>query len=234
MVLASGEIIDVNAESHADLFRAQKGGSNNFGIITKINIRAFSQGDLWGGIILHDMSTFAQQASALVNFTNRVADDPNACLVSFWQYSSTLRTTIAATAPQYLLPVANATAYKEFLQIPSSANSLRFTDIYDLMMETAPPSGQRVILLTLTFGNDERVLQKIVDTQTEVVEQLGPHMKSTDWSFTSFLQPFPMIFGERAKRNGGNVLGLDRMKKNNLGMFFAPTLNSVIIAEAFL
>ncbi|KAJ5587856.1 uncharacterized protein N7459_003621 [Penicillium hispanicum] len=217
LVLASGEIVTASTTSHADLFRAQKGGSNNFGIITKVNLRAFAQGDLWGGIIVHDMSTVSQQISALVNFTNRVEEDPNACLVSFWQYSSQLGTTIAATAPQYLLPVENPEAYRELLAIPSWSSSVRYADIYDLMMETSPPAGKRVILLTLTFGNDERVLQRLVDTQGALVEEVKPYMKSADWNFVSFLQPFPALFGQKGKRNGGNVLGIDRMTKNHLG-----------------
>ncbi|KAJ5740862.1 hypothetical protein N7493_000734 [Penicillium malachiteum] len=217
LVLANGEIINANNETNSDLFRAQKGGSNNFGIITKINIRTFEQGDLWGGVILHDMSTVQQQISALVNFTDKVEEDPNASLVSLWQYSSVLNMTIAGTGPQYLIPVENPEPYREFLAIPSISSSTRFADIYDLMMETSPPSGQRVILLTLTFGNDERVLQKLVDTQGELVEEVKPYMHSVDWNFVSFLQPFPSLFGKKGnERSGGNVLGLDRMKKNHL------------------
>lgn len=220
IVLASGEIVNANVDSHPDLFRVQKGGANNFGIITKIEIRTFEQGDLWGGIMVHDMTSFGQQVSALVNFTDRVDEDTDAALVSFWTYSAALGKTIGASAPQYLRAVAEPQTYREFLQIPRITDSLRFADIYDLMMETAPPTGQRVILMTLTFGNDERVLKKLVDIQTEVAEEVKPYMKSSNWDFTSFLQPFPKLFGENAKRNGGNILGLERMKKNHLGMSF--------------
>lgn len=41
LVLASGEIIDANASSHADLWRALKGGSSNFVIVTKSDINTF-------------------------------------------------------------------------------------------------------------------------------------------------------------------------------------------------
>ena len=61
VVIASGETVNVNAKENADLWLALKGGSNNFGIVTRFDLKAFPQGDLWEGVqffkmILHYLS----------------------------------------------------------------------------------------------------------------------------------------------------------------------------------
>ncbi|KAJ5689063.1 FAD-binding domain-containing protein [Penicillium macrosclerotiorum] len=51
VVLASGEIVTATATSHSDLWRALKGGSNNFGIVTRFTMRCFPNSKIWGGHI---------------------------------------------------------------------------------------------------------------------------------------------------------------------------------------
>jgi hypothetical protein len=88
------------------------------------------------------------------------------------------------------------------------------TDIYDLMMETAPPAGKRALFLTLTFRNEARVLEELSVFYREavaVVEDTG--VKSEDWNVICFLQPFPAVLEKVSRESaaGGNVLGLERM-----------------------
>lgn len=42
VVIADGSILEVSAQSHPDLFWALKGGSNNFGIVTRYDMRTIS------------------------------------------------------------------------------------------------------------------------------------------------------------------------------------------------
>src|SRR5260370_11293632 len=46
LVLASGEVIEVSADSRPDLFWALKGGGGNFGIVTRFTFRAYDFGPL--------------------------------------------------------------------------------------------------------------------------------------------------------------------------------------------
>ncbi|KAJ8060841.1 hypothetical protein OCU04_009925 [Sclerotinia nivalis] len=41
IVLADGKIVNANQSDNHDLWKALKGGSNNFGIVTRFNIRTF-------------------------------------------------------------------------------------------------------------------------------------------------------------------------------------------------
>jgi FAD/FMN-containing dehydrogenase len=46
LVLASGEVIEVSADSHPDLFWAMKGGGGNFGIVTRFTFQAYDFGPM--------------------------------------------------------------------------------------------------------------------------------------------------------------------------------------------
>lgn len=57
IVLASGEIVNANKHINTDLFKVLKGGLNNFGIVTRIDLPTFKQQKLWGGHVTYPFST---------------------------------------------------------------------------------------------------------------------------------------------------------------------------------
>lgn len=66
LVLPYGKVVNVNSSSSPDLFKALKGGSNNFGVVTRFNIRTFESGPFWGGEVLYPITTISQQVTAFV------------------------------------------------------------------------------------------------------------------------------------------------------------------------
>ncbi|KAI0902487.1 FAD-binding domain-containing protein [Annulohypoxylon nitens] len=65
VVLASGEIVNANAHKHPDLWRALRGGGNNFGIVTRYDFRTFEQGPFWGGSVCYFPPSFPAQVEQL-------------------------------------------------------------------------------------------------------------------------------------------------------------------------
>lgn len=53
IVLASGEIVNANADENRDLWLALRGGNNNFGVVTRFDFRTFPQGSFWGGSVYY-------------------------------------------------------------------------------------------------------------------------------------------------------------------------------------
>lgn len=79
VVLASGEIVDANANSNADLFRSLKGGKSNFGIVTRVDVKTHAQDTIWGGAIMYPLpETEDAQLEAFWNFKNSDGYDEHA------------------------------------------------------------------------------------------------------------------------------------------------------------
>jgi FAD/FMN-containing dehydrogenase len=53
LVTATGEVLQVDAESHSDLFWALRGGGGNFGVATSFTYRLHPVGTVIGGLIAH-------------------------------------------------------------------------------------------------------------------------------------------------------------------------------------
>ncbi|KAL2843826.1 hypothetical protein BJX68DRAFT_277965 [Aspergillus pseudodeflectus] len=69
IVLASGETVIANdSNEYADLFIALKGGQNNFGVVTRFDLRTFRHGLYWGGNIAYPDSTEQAQLAAYITF----------------------------------------------------------------------------------------------------------------------------------------------------------------------
>jgi hypothetical protein len=51
IVLASGVVMNCTANENSDIYRALKGGGNNFGIVTQVDVHTVPQGPIWGGMI---------------------------------------------------------------------------------------------------------------------------------------------------------------------------------------
>jgi FAD/FMN-containing dehydrogenase len=61
LVLASGEVIEVSADQHPELFWALKGGGGNFGIVTRFTFRAYEFGPMMRiGVSLYEPEHAAQ------------------------------------------------------------------------------------------------------------------------------------------------------------------------------
>ena len=66
---------------------------------------------------------------------------------------------------------------------------------------------------TLTFKNDVRILQKVIDVFDSKVA-LAKQKAVGAFNIVSLIQPIPTIFATHSVERGGNVLGLDRFKDN--------------------
>lgn len=73
VVLANGDIVNANAETNKDLWTSLKGGGNNFGIVTRFDLRTFELNEMWGGKVFYFQPSFSGQIQSLVSYLN----DPN-------------------------------------------------------------------------------------------------------------------------------------------------------------
>lgn len=142
----------MNAKERSDLFQVLKGGSNNFGIITRFELFAFEQGQLWGGTVAYSLETGPQQYAAFVRFTDRIKDDPFGSLLLTTAFIATTKESIIVNIYDYTKPVVNASAYDEFFAIqPELSNTMRIAPISDLINELNSADGFRFVSHFLSY-----------------------------------------------------------------------------------
>lgn len=118
-----------------DLFRALRGGSNNFGIVTRFIFRTFPQGRLWGGTLVQSMETKSQQLQAFYNFSNNALSDPHASLIHSFGMSAD-RGTGFVNSIVYTKPVKEPAVMKPFISLaPTYLNKLRELSLTELTQE---------------------------------------------------------------------------------------------------
>ena len=136
VVLADGSIVNANTLQRPDLFKALKGGSNNFGIVTRFDLKTYPQGQLWGGFIAYPSSTVPQQLSAFGKFMHSARIDPHAEIICAIGYVAAYKSVVVSTGLHYTKPVANPPIFQPFTAIqPQLKNTMRIGDHIDFVNE---------------------------------------------------------------------------------------------------
>ena len=136
IVLADSSIVNANAIQRPDLFRALKGGSNNFGIVTRFDLKTYPQGQLWGGFIAYPSSTVPQQLSAFQNFMQSAKSDPYAEIICAIGYVGAFNSVVVSVGLHYTKPIVNPPIFQTFTAIqPQLNNTVRIGDNIDFVNE---------------------------------------------------------------------------------------------------
>ncbi|MCJ1314163.1 hypothetical protein MMC25_007843 [Agyrium rufum] len=121
LVTASSKIYQVNEMTHPDLFWALKGGSNNFGIITRYDLKTYETGTIFGGVLNwvgHENSLrFLDAYTAWFAPGGGVEDDAKAAILP----------NIAMTLPDFNETSATVLFYDENVTYPKTFEN--FTSI---------------------------------------------------------------------------------------------------------
>lgn len=73
MVLADGRMVTASQTQNSDLYKAQKGGGNNFGIVTRYNLRLYEGGKVVGGMVISAENTTNQWLDLTYDYNTRQA-----------------------------------------------------------------------------------------------------------------------------------------------------------------
>ncbi|KAJ4386786.1 hypothetical protein N0V93_009684 [Gnomoniopsis smithogilvyi] len=237
VVLASGEVVDANATSNADLYHALKGGSSNFGVVTHIDLETISTSSntnsenssvpIPGAIYVAQVVSpaYANVTEAvlgnLVNFTLANNDDPLASAQIIYQMASTGDSTvdvimthndgISAPIIEQSLSISPVLASQNGV-IDMSTMAAEATEIY--------PDGYRDLAATYTFVNDLATALAIQNVTEALNTELQKEVPNMNWIFS--YTPLPSIATQQSLNRGGNILGLDRKVEDRIVLFLSP------------
>ncbi|KAI4957054.1 hypothetical protein J4E86_005526 [Alternaria arbusti] len=220
VVLADGEVVNANATSNSDLFTALKGGSFNFGIVTRYDVQTFAAGDLWGGVRVHDKNHTQQHVEAYTAWVDNVENYPDGSSIVFWSYLPAMKDIVIIAAYEDVAGNVAPAGFDKFMAIPALSDTTRKASHKNLTDELEQPTGYRDIWFTMTFKNDATVFKYIVDAHTKFVEAWKAISTDGDFITQCMFQAIPTTFAEHSKERGGNVMGLDLVKDNAVMLLF--------------
>lgn len=225
VVLADGSIVNANEEEHADLWKALKGGSGNFGLVTRYDMYVIefedkSKPEIWGGLVGYNYSQTGPVIDAFINFADNVGNDPATSSIMGWGYDPAAGGFSIRCVLDNVANEAYPAALDEFLAIDEqTSSSLRSGTMSNITTELIRDYRTYTIWFTGTYKNDARVLQYISDGHEKVMLEIEELIGTESGMFSS-CQAQPMTRSMVSKAKGNNVLGLEERVADGPGFMF--------------
>ncbi|KAI9780213.1 MAG: hypothetical protein M1816_003137 [Peltula sp. TS41687] len=208
VVLASGEIVNANSKENSDLWFGLKGGSNNFGIVTRFDLRTFRQGKFWGGFIGYPIETRSEQFQAFEELNAAQNYDTYSTIINSYTFVLPRGWSIANNY-EYTQPETYPVATQSFTDLkPQTFNTMRISNLSDFTIELSDLTSHQLRrqFSTLTVGNSAALLSDIFDANNSTVQMLKD-VQDLSWSLS--YQALPASTIAQSGSTGGNPLGLD-------------------------
>lgn len=131
VVLADGSVVDANEDENSDLWQALKGGSGNFGLVTRYDLHAIEFADpaepnIWGGIVGFEYAQTDPIIDAFIAFTDNVPNDVYSSSIMGWGYDPSNGGFAIRCVLDNVANVAYAPAFDGYLAVDGqTSNSLR-------------------------------------------------------------------------------------------------------------
>ncbi|KAI4604068.1 hypothetical protein KJ359_000195 [Pestalotiopsis sp. 9143b] len=227
-VTASGDIVQANSHENADLWKALKGGGNNFGVVTRFDLRTYSQKPFWSGIVFYLASeaNYPGQVEALVNEVTKPDVSNDTHFMVNLGYSKQFGDSMMGLNQVYYTGQDAADLYgandvdtgrvrippmlEPFTSVQPQIEQLNSFKIQTLVQgatEHAVMSSDRVrcSYMNCTLRANTAALLSAADIYSKAIEPL----KAVDGiTLCLTLQAYPKSLLNKTAELGGNVLGL--------------------------
>lgn len=181
VVLGSGKVVEASAVQNADLLRAVKGGQNNFGVVTRWDLKTIAGFPrFYGGAIVNPEAAAGKCIAEFVR-TCDPADEEYDSKISTelsFGYISAANTFVASNQVFYASAGDDAPEkVRRFTDIqPQFQSSMRFARAAEFAKEVQdvqPATARRAAYASTTFKMTEEMLQEVVLLWRRVSEELS-------------------------------------------------------------
>lgn len=144
-MLADGSVVNANSTSHDDLYRALKGGSSNFGIVTRFDLNTLPNTPLWGGIRTYDYNLYADVAlESIVDFADADESQGDDALIVLIVTSGD--TTISLLTNQINTQgVTDSPSFAKLSALPALIDNTKVATVGELTGAAGTPAGLRSV-----------------------------------------------------------------------------------------
>ncbi|KAF4636113.1 hypothetical protein G7Y89_g1974 [Cudoniella acicularis] len=227
VVLANGQIVNANSDENSDLWKALKGGSSNFGIVTRFDMEAMPARNISYGIRVMGSEYSDAMVDALVSFTNHMEMAPDDALFMFYGHNTTETSGITMTTVSVnTVGNMNSSSFDKINKIPAISSFIAPMTLAAAAAGSQLPAGNLATGYTIAFKNDPAILRQCVHLHEELVNTLTNSIGAENFITLNFFQPFPAFIGKIGLQRGGNMLGFDRENDNAILWTGSIALNS--------
>ncbi|XP_014560919.1 hypothetical protein COCVIDRAFT_22907 [Bipolaris victoriae FI3] len=221
VILADGSVVTADQHNNSDLWRALKGGGNNFGIVTRFAVRTFPCTNVWSGFVYYSSWKHPEILSAFHSFVARTTSgeanrsfDPHATgpLVCFTYLQSYgiqgIAVNLVHTSPDPKVKGWPSTwlssGFKSTFRFWSTCKVRTLSEATDELNALNPPQRRQEIATT-TIQNDLETLTVTRAAYVNAIQKIRQHnIKGMTW--TLVLQP---LLPTWTCKGDANLMGLD-------------------------
>ncbi|KAH6628164.1 hypothetical protein F5144DRAFT_578139 [Chaetomium tenue] len=232
VVLADGRTVNVDRESHPDLFRCLKGGSNNFGVVTKFTMVTIPCAKVWGGMAVMPRQAIPAAIESVVSFADNVVNDADSDLTAIITHTPEFKDVVVSSLFVNVAGVEKPAAYDQWLAQPQIRNTAKMTSLPALVREAKVPGMMREIWFTLTLKNDARILTYASALHDQLVADLTAFIPGQEFITKCIFQHLPTVAIQNSVAAGRNVMGVERQQHNGI-LFHAISMVMTNEQEAF-
>lgn len=145
VVLADGQVVNSNAKQNPDLFKALKGGSGNFGIVTRFDFAAFPAGKLYGGM---STATWDHRQTIVDSFLRLIdinEQHPADSQIVVFEYDAPTQSKTVSSIAVNVDGATNSTSFELMAAVPWLYDT-RKTQMYgEMVVGLSDPGGERLV-----------------------------------------------------------------------------------------
>ncbi|KAK2589741.1 hypothetical protein QQS21_012580 [Conoideocrella luteorostrata] len=216
VVLSSGEIVNASATTNADLYWALRGsGGSNWGIVTRFDLMAFRQGDLWTRSVMYNGKVANETLLPIIKglAMNGLKNDPGAHTYFVQTYDQASQSWLfLASLFHDTPPKTNTTpaVFEEFNIVPGPVrNTTLVANVSAISRLIDEPVGIRATWWDTTVAVTSVELFKEIDAMyTDWVSGLMTAVGAKQLAPFLVYQPITDNILKEMQKNGGNCLGL--------------------------
>lgn len=224
VVLGNGTTVTATSTLNPRLFRALKGGSNNFGIVTRFDAALFQQDAFLGGQIDQPITNKEAYFDFMAGFTQSASYDPFSALITVFAWLQGIPVSIMHTATY-----TNGSAswpppvFAPLDAMPKFSTSIRKAKLSSFANEiggdAAISQGSNNFFVTLSFVNDPAVAPGYMAEVYDLVDKAAQELfLALGLALTMAFQPMPHVL--YSKGEDQNVLGLGRFEDDLINLLF--------------
>ncbi|RMZ74576.1 histidine kinase HHK3p [Pyrenophora seminiperda CCB06] len=240
VVVADGSIATASEKENTNLWKALKGGGNNFGIVTRFTVRAFPSSRVMSGFLYLASSQASKVLALFHSFVSRTMSgevntryDPDAAgPLACFTYLQSLRLQAIAVNLVHTSPTSKRSEWPDSWRSSGFARLWRFWNTCKVRslssatdeLSVLNPPGSRQEFATTTIKNDEKTLEAAHAAYRDAIVKIKrASIKGMSW--TLVLQP---LLPSWTRKGDANPLGLDKGNNEDPMVIVSFTVNWVL------